>query len=85
VTSSDLLPWQGVFIFLAVLMVTTVLAVLFLRHHREVVLAQAAIAREDAYQRLATQTTTEVARLASEVTDLRRSMAEVERLMRAVD
>jgi HAMP domain-containing protein len=82
---ADLLAWQGVVIFVVVLIAAAVFLVLFLRHRREIVVARAALARDDAYRRLAEQTAAEVARLAGEVGDLRRSMAEVERLMRAVD
>jgi hypothetical protein len=85
VTGSDLLAWQGVIIFVLVLIAAAGFVPLFLRHRREVLGARATLARDDAYQRLAAQMSTEVGRLAGEIADLRRSMAEVERLMRAVD
>jgi hypothetical protein len=84
-TGADLLAWQGVVIFVVVLIAGAVFLVVFLRHRREVTVAQAALTRDDAYRLLAEQTSAEVARLAGEVADLRRSMSEVERLMRAVD
>ena len=58
---SDLLAWQGVVIFVLVLIASAVLLVVYLRHHRAVLQARAENARDDAYRRLAEQTTTEVA------------------------
>jgi len=84
-TGADLLAWQGVVIFVVVLIAAGVALAVLLRHRRAVAVAQAALTRDDAYRRLAEQTAAEVARLASEVAELRRSMSEVERLMRAVD
>jgi hypothetical protein len=85
VTASDLLAWQGVLIFVLILVATAVFLPLVLRHHRQVAVARAELTRDDAYQTLAAQTSADVARLAGEVAELRRSMSEVERLMRAVD
>ena len=81
---TNLLAWQGVFVFVALLVVASVLTATFLHHHRQVVKARAGAADADAYRQLVATTTTEVARLADEIEELKRSVAEMARLLREV-
>jgi phage shock protein A len=88
---SGLLEWQGIFAFLATLLVVAVVVVLLGRQRRAVAEARAALTRDDAYRELAVaavtaqrQHATEVAALTAEVGELKRSLAAVERMMREV-
>lgn len=83
--AENLIAWQGVFIGIVILVVGTVLTLVLMRHLRSIVEARAAIAREGAYHDLALSTTAEVARLADEVAELRRSVSGLEQLLREVE
>lgn len=76
--------WQGVLVFVAVAIISTVVFAIYLRHRRALVVARLASDRDGAYRELAATTTAEVARLASEIAALRTSVAEVQRVLREV-
>jgi phage shock protein A len=84
---SGLVEWQGTIVFLAMLLTVAVVVVVLGRQRR----ARAALARDDAYRELAAeavaaqrQHAAEVAALTAEVSELKRSLAAVERMMREV-
>jgi hypothetical protein len=87
----ELLAWQGVIVFLIALPVLATVVTLLGRQYRRVAEAKAALARDEAYRELAAaavaahqQNATELAKLATDLDDVKRSMAAVERLLRAV-
>jgi hypothetical protein len=83
-SDGGLLAWQGIFVFVAVATVSTILLTVYLRTRRALAVARTATARDEAYRELAATTTAEVARMASEIAALRSSVAEVQRILREV-
>jgi Tfp pilus assembly protein PilO len=84
---SGLVAWQGTIIFLALLLTVAVVVVVLGWQRR----ARAALARADAYRELSAeaaaaqrQHAAEVAALTAEVSELKRSLAAIERMMREV-
>jgi hypothetical protein len=84
-SAADLLPWQGVIMFVVTLLVVAALLPVFLRRYGQVAAARSAVVTEEAYRDLVATTAKELARLADELGALKRSVAEVERLLREVD
>jgi hypothetical protein len=80
----NLLAWQGVFMFLAVAIASTILLMVFMRYRHQLAVARAATAPNEAYRELAATATAEVARMADEIAALKSAVSEVQRLLREV-